>query len=137
MLKIAISGTRKGFNPRQMDKFIDLMKWFNVISEFHHGDCVGVDQLAHNWVREFMPPVKIIIHPPEDSTYRAFCAGYHEMRPPFKYIRRNRLMVDEVTDVIIVPDGIVELQRGSGTWATRRYAIKTQTRMYHLSPEQG
>jgi len=89
--------------------------------EFHHGDCIGADEEAG--VIAALAGYKVVVHPPEDAKARAFTFG-DIMLAPLPYLQRNHEIVD-VTDVLIaVPDSEKNIKRGSGTWATVRYAVK-------------
>ena len=88
----------------------------------HHGDCVGADEQAHDMAVAL--GLDIIIHPPADEKFRAFCVErVVEIRPPLPYMTRNRNMVSIVGMLIAAPAQQREIVR-SGTWATIRYADK-------------
>jgi hypothetical protein len=44
-MKLGITGSHKGWNKHQRESFIDFLK-SKVVDEFHHGDCIGVDERA-------------------------------------------------------------------------------------------
>ena len=95
----------------------------NEISEVHHGDCIGADEAIHNICCE---NYKIVIHPPNNPSMRAFC--YSECILYEKdYLDRNKNIVDK-TDMLIAFPGSTEVKR-SGTWATVRYARKKNKRI--------
>jgi len=99
--------------------------------EFHHGDCVGADEEAHAiiWamVQDEGLDCLIVIHPPTDEKFRAFCGvvrdPHVEIRAPKPYLERNHDIVDE-TEVLIATPGTHQEMTRSGTWATIRYARK-------------
>jgi len=100
--------------------------------EFHHGDCVGADAEAHEFVRRVYPRCRVVVHPPEDGRKRAFCAGdlICDQRP---YLVRNLAIVACCEELVAAPKSPVEELR-SGTWATVRYARKAGKRVWILRP---
>jgi hypothetical protein len=103
----------------QWDSVRKLLEEFQPI-ELHHGDCVGadadVDALASGLF------IHRVIHPPAQEVLRAFCRST-EMREPKDYLARNRDIVDESDVLLVCPRDYDEKQR-SGTWSTKRYAVK-------------
>lgn len=67
----------------------------------------------------------MIGHPPVDEKLRAFCI-FDELRESDEYLKRNRVIVAEGDALIATPSGYKEIPRGSGTWATIRYAREAQ-----------
>jgi hypothetical protein len=109
-LKIGFTGTKNGMTFDQKNNFLVTLDELNDehhLEEFHHGDCIGADEDAHQIVETYFPHVMIHIHPPENGYKRAFCKGgfSHQERP---FLVRNRHIVD-LTDVLIAtPDGEAE-----------------------------
>jgi hypothetical protein len=134
-LKIGFTGTKNGMTFDQKNNFLVTLDELNDehhLEEFHHGDCIGADEDAHQIVETYFPHVMIHIHPPENGYKRAFCKGgfSHQERP---FLVRNRHIVD-LTDVLIAtPDGDNEQQR-SGTWSTIRYAKKINKDVTIIGP---
>ncbi|KKN03792.1 hypothetical protein LCGC14_1104290 [marine sediment metagenome] len=130
-MKIGFTGTRKELTAAQelelLCKVVQLEPF-----EVHHGDCIGADTRFHR-ICELLG-IRIIIHPPESNTYRAFCIG-NEVRKMYGYIARNWNIVDETDVLIACPDGPQEYLR-SGTWATIRYA-RTQRKMIYIIYPNG
>lgn len=120
-MKIGFTGTQIGMSLNQKEQFVLKLYELNP-SEFHHGDCIGADAEAHDIVREFFPEIKIIGHPPNISTKRAFkeCNEYRSLLP---YLERNHNIVDDTDFLIGAPKEDTEVLR-SGTWATIRYSKK-------------
>jgi hypothetical protein len=98
----------------------------------HHGDCIGSDALAHRLALEL--GIEVEIHPPINSSKRAFCKGARVVYAPKDYIPRNHDIVDLSTRLISLPKGKVEELR-SGTWATIRYARKQRKQTLYLYPD--
>lgn len=117
-MRIGFTGSREGMTLLQCKKLRERITELQP-EEFHHGDCVGSDEIAHGIVREAAPECKIIVHPPAKAKLRAFCEGdYHYRAKP--YLERNRNIVS-LTDLLIATPSGPEKRR-SGTWATIRYA---------------
>lgn len=129
MTKIGFTGTQDGMTPKQT---IALWQQLSLIShlEFHHGDCIGADEEAHDIAR--LVGAKIVGHPPTNEVKRAFCY-FDEEREPKEYIARNHDIVDETQLLIATPKSTVEEVR-SGTWATVRYARKIGREVVILDP---
>ena len=120
-MRVGFTGSREGMSQHQKEQFV--LKMFELLpTEFHHGDCEGADAEAHDIVREFLPNVKIVIHPPENRVKRANMKG-DEYRKPDMYLNRNKHIVDETEFLFAAPKTDVEELR-SGTWSTVRYARK-------------
>lgn len=139
-LRIGFTGTRVGMTASQHARLVALLVELDP-AEFHHGDCVGADEQAHEVVRRFIVPgatvirtldqvwggCRIVIHPPHSQKYRANCKG-DEMRFVKDYIIRNHDIVDE-TDVLVAAPKSPEEEMRSGTWATIRYAMRIGRRV--------
>ena len=120
---VGFTGTRRGMNEKQkklLRSFLERLKWHCKAREFHHGDCVGADEEAHEIARE--SSYYIVVHPPINPILRAFCEG-NEVLDPKPYLVRNRDIVDSSDVLIACPYQEKEVLR-SGTWATVRYARK-------------
>jgi len=95
---------------------------------FHHGDCVGADEDAHE-VAQAMG-YKIHAHPPDKEKYRSH-VGFAITSKPAPYMVRNQAIVDACSilvacpqeDRVMLSSGLVDTQR-SGTWSTIRKAQK-------------
>jgi len=121
-MKVGFTGTQIGMSDHQKEQFV--LKLYDLgVTEFHHGDCIGADEEAHDIVREFFPDVKIHIHPPKYENKRAFKVG-DVMYAQDDYIPRDRKIVDSTEFLIGAPKSNKEELR-SGTWTTIRHARKT------------
>jgi hypothetical protein len=119
---IGFTGTQLGLTmPQQWLLEAWLGPRADKIVEFHHGDCVGADELAHQIAQR--AGIKVFVHPPVIETKRAFCAGAEHVYPQKPYLDRNHDIVDACTGLIACPFELEEQVR-SGTWATVRYARK-------------
>ena len=118
MKKIGFTGTQRGMSPNQRHELLLLLS--NEKCEFHHGDCIGADEEAHLIATNC--GCTIYVHPPENSSKRAFCKAQHirELKP---YLKRNQDIIDE-TDFIIAAPKSEKYERRSGTWWTIKHANK-------------
>lgn len=143
---IGFTGTQIGMNDIQKANFFQLLKELEC-HWFHHGDCTGADENAHNLVvdyfRTLSPEIhmkqgfftpKISIHPPVNESKRAFCKAL-DIRPAKPYLDRNRDIVNESDILIGTPKEKIEQFRYSGTWYTIRYARKTGKKVYIIYPD--
>ena len=85
--QIGFTGTRVGITISQRNVICRIIEKTNPVV-FRHGDCVGADKEAH-WVAREFEGLKIVVHPPTDPSYRAYCAG-DETCEPKGYLARNR-----------------------------------------------
>ena len=136
-MKLGFTGTRKGITPEQKAELIIILDNI-LIDQFHHGDCVGADEAAHE-IALACEIRYIEIHPPKLDQHRAFC--YHDKRSdltvvvhkPDEYMNRNRKIVFETDGLVATPSG-PEVQR-SGTWSTIRYAMKEKKPVLIIWPD--
>lgn len=101
-------------------------------TEFHHGDCVGADEEAHQLAVALR--LDVILHPPELDRRRAWCENYVAEREPAPYLDRNHNIVDE-TEMLVAAPATKDEQLRSGTWATVRYARKQGRSIYFAWPD--
>lgn len=122
MKKIGFTGTQMGMKRKQKIAFSELVTNLTKDKplEYHHGDCKGADEESHdiivcNW------EVYLILHPPSNSSKRAF-KDFTESREPKPYLERNKDIVAESEIMIATPKEFTMQWKDSGTWATIRYA---------------
>jgi hypothetical protein len=87
-------------------------------TEFHHGDCIGSDEAAHQIAHDV--GLRTIVHPPINPKWRAWCSG-DVILPEKDFVPRNHDIVDSCMTLLALPAGPEKLR--SGTWATIRYAL--------------
>lgn len=121
------TGTRSGMSLTQLltltTKLWELKKAhsYEELFVFHHGDAIGADREAAHVAHAL--GFKVVSHPPENSTYRAFVVSDSVLEPR-PYLQRDHDIVDASQVVFAAPlDETNEILR-SGTWATIRYARK-------------
>jgi len=136
-MKIGFTGTRQRGLTNEEKANLDAILKTAQISEFHHGDCVGADESAHEFIREYSPNTIIHIHPPDQDKARAWtrkkgCVVY----PPKPYIARNHDIVGATDLLVAAVPGLELLYPHSGTWATVRYARKLGKVIIFLGPEK-
>lgn len=119
-MKLGITATRSGQTRRQKRVVVWLFKEY-YWSEFHHGDCLGGDEEGFNIAKA--AGVRTFAHPPINEKFRAFTKS-DVILPQKDFIERNHYIVDSVNVMIACPASRTEQFRGSGTWATIRYARK-------------
>ena len=130
-MKYGMTGTRKGMTDRQRETFLYALKTAPRLNHLVHGDCIGADTDAHNVAVELKH--EITIRPCDLPDQRAFskAATIYDVKRP---LDRNHDIVDDCALVFAFPSGYEELTRGSGTWATIRYARKKGVRLYIIYP---
>lgn len=101
--------------------------------ELHHGDCVGGDAEAHAIAVSLGYASRG--HPPQADSMRAHCWPMVEVAEPKPYLARNHDLVDVSHELLALPDSPLEKRRGSGTWATIRYARKIERALTIIWPD--
>lgn len=132
-MRVGFTGTQGRPKPEQQMSLYGLLHSLNIKQDLiylHHGDCIGADELAHDLALSL--GYRVVIHPPQDPSKRAFCEGAYGTREPKYYLDRNQAIVDECRVLIAVPK-TQELIR-SGTWATVRRARKAKKPIYVILP---
>ena len=134
-MKIGITGTRSGCTKEQFRKLQSILNTYASTTEFHHGDCIGVDAEAARLANTL--GMKIVCHPPEKNElnvlYRAY-VPYDECREKFSHFKRNRNIVDSVDLLIVVP-WLGEWSSEGGTWYTHDYARKHLVKTLIIWPD--
>lgn len=130
-MKVGVTGTREGgtkYQLRELRLLLGALKG----TEFHHGDCNGVDVQAALIARELK--YKIVCYPPNSTEEQGFFGGdvVHE---PAGYLQRDRAIVD-ACDVLVVVPKHMEWQSKGGTWYTHDYAVKTKKPFIIIWPEE-
>ena len=125
-MKVGITGTREGATEYQLAELRKVLAELKG-TEFHHGDCNGVDVQAAAIAREL--GYRIVCHPPKLTEEQGYFGG-DEMREPAGYLQRDRAIVDEC-DVLLVCPKQMEWQPKGGTWYTHDYA-KKQNKPYNV-----
>ena len=119
-MKIGITGTREGMNATQLQAVRQYLSDFPPGTEFHHGDCAGVDVQAAEIAAEL--GFHVVCHPPTSNELRAFHKS-NEFREPLGYLKRDRNIVEATDQLLVVPLHNTWQSKG-GTWYTHDYATK-------------
>lgn len=122
--KVGFTGSKSGATEMQIEGLRELLDMYPV-THFHHGDCIGADEAAAR-VAASIVGVRLVAHPPEDGSRRAWTTDWHhvgmDIRSPAPFLVRNRHIVNETEVLIAMPDGPEKLR--SGTWSTVRYSAR-------------
>lgn len=131
-MKVGFTGARNGMTSKQWERVYALLHEA-VPDQFHHGDCVGADAQAHDIAEEL--EIYIVAHPPDIARGRAWrTVTADEERPTAAYLKRDHDIVDETDELIACPKGFTE-ERRSGTWATIRYAKRSNKKVTIVWPD--
>ncbi len=131
-IHIGITGTRYGGTEYQLLKCAKILsEKFIPGSEFHHGDCVGIDQQVARIARKI--GYVIVCHPPVKDEHRAFEPA-DIMMPTYNHFARNRNIVKSV-DLLLVCPVTNEWQPRGGTWYTHDFAKKMGRDLVLITPE--
>lgn len=130
-MKYGFTGTRHGLTAEQLhclqDVAIDMTKG-------SHGACFGADREFHG----LFPAIPMEIYPSDEGQHQwavATCKGAKDVIHPIMLpIPRNHQIVNTVERMVAAPLGHIEQFRGSGTWATIRYARKLRRPLIILWP---
>lgn len=133
-----MTGTQEGLTGEQTASALFLIKFLN-ISSLHHGDCIGADEQLDAIARSV--GLHRTIHPPINQSKEAFCYlkideglfNKFDVLPPKEYLDRNHDIVDDTKLLLAFPKGPEELR--SGTWATIRYAKKSNSLVIVVWPD--
>lgn len=138
-MKIAFTGTRKGMTIDQHAQFgmqFAENLTYGEVNEWHCGDAIGADHQANVSVDTLRKGIYDVVthgHPCNIENQRAF-DEYDHLHPVDKPLTRNRRMVDRCDLLIAAPYEYEEVHRGSGTWATIRYAKARHVRIIIIWP---
>ena len=128
---VGFTGSRLGMTHKQIAEVIERLEEYKP-DYVRHGDCLGADAQFHDLCLAY-GKCQIVIHPPTNTSMRAYCKGAHVMVEPKPYLGRNRDIVIGSHILIACPFTEVEELR-SGTWSTIRYAEKTGTEIIIIFP---
>ena len=136
-MEVGFTGTREGMTELQEKKFLEVIAKIENVTEFHHGDCIGSDEKAHDIVHSLNvvdeeKETKIFVHPPSYTKFRANCKGDIILKPD-EYLDRNRDIVESCDTLIATPRDREELQ--SGTWSTVRWARQKDKDVIVIYPD--
>ena len=133
MPRLGFSGTQTGMTD---DQYMTLDQWLmenkQLLTEIHHGGCVGADAQFHNLVGEHGLWKLVHVHPSNNYHKTAQLAGVPAKVWPVDFpLERNLTIVQHSDIVIVTPKEDDEVLR-SGTWATVRRARKLRRLIKHI-----
>lgn len=129
-MNIGFTGTQLGMTETQQAALKDYLR-VRQVDRFHHGDCVGADEQAHDIARSLR--IDVVLHPPTSQSKRAFCKAQY-IEPQRPYLDRNLHIVDAADLLIACPSRRQPILR-SGTWATIRQARRRNVRVLVIYPD--
>jgi len=130
-MKVGVTGTQQGWTRAQKTAFILLIADLD-ITEFHFGDCIGVDEQAARTVRSRFGMDILHCHPPDNPKKRAYVSG-GTIYPEKPYLERNKDIAHAAELVIVLPR-TAEPSNRSGTWHTYRCAIALDKGIIVIGP---
>ena len=121
MIIATFTGTKHGMSALQI-RFLTAVLESGLIEVLVHGMCRGADEQADRIAKRF--GIYRIGYPADDSVSEHWrmdldCDDIMDPAPP---LARNRIMAGRGDFLIAAPKQMKEVMRGSGTWATIRYA---------------
>jgi hypothetical protein len=123
---VGFTGTRLGLSSKQRHALRTVLAELHNDGAiwFHHGDCIGADEEAHEVAMSLR--YKVHVHPPSDFSHRAFCNMMNTSDQPAPYMVRNQAIVDACAILITSPQQwpLNPRPMRSGTWSTVRKAEK-------------
>lgn len=134
-MRVGFTGTQWGITLLQgVTLRAELVEHFAAVpgNEFHHGDCMGADAMAHDIARELGYAVHV--HPPDNDSKRAFVRNATHTEEPAPYLVRNQHIVD-ATEMLLACPGEKQEKLRSGTWATIRYARRLNRPVVIVYPD--
>jgi hypothetical protein len=138
-MRIGFTGTREGMTIAQWEKVQYLLEDSfvrNMTNEWHDGDCIGADSQAFNTVLQIEGISVTTVSHPCNLGEKVRAGNQHDITHPiYPPLVRNRHIVDSVDMMIAAPQGYDEVLKGSGTWATIRYAERKQKRLLIVWPD--
>lgn len=119
---VGFTGTRRGLTTlqrRTLQRVAETTVREDGVILFVHGGCHGADSSADDVFARLAVPRRV--RPGPDSSEYTWHKGAEvmERRPN---LDRNRDIVADADVLIACPSNYVNIPRGSGTWATVRYA---------------
>lgn len=133
-LNLGFTGPRIGMTTQQFSTLVNQIVILGMsVKSFHHGCCIGADEVASLVAKELNIPL-IVGHPPikEDYKSKAYYADREEK--PKDYLTRDRDIVNASTLLLATPSGYVS-KSSSGTWYTIRYAKKIGKEVKIILPD--
>jgi len=138
-MRIGFSGTSAGMTNDQMLQVHMLLgdMWTGGATQASHGMCQGADEQFHGMAKVlgyFLIGCPGVSH--KDTLWKRSEKCQCDMVMPVKFfLDRNRDIVRESDILIATPKETKEQMRGSGTWATIRYARQAHRPLIIVWPD--
>lgn len=137
-MRVGFTGTRKGLTNDQTLQVHMLLGDLQSAgaTQANHGMCMGADKQFHDMAKAlgyFIVGFPGITHAGTEFE-RAPCVCDITQRPK-PFLMRNHDIVDESDVVIATPKDTTEQWRGSGVWATIRYARRIKKPLLIVWPD--
>lgn len=121
---VGVTATRQGLTAQQLRSAAQGLQDLADVAEdlpvLRHGCCAGGDEQLHRLAR--VAGYWIVGHPPDDRRWMAEGLDCDEWMEPLPYLDRNHQIVLRSRSLWAFPGQVTERFRGSGTWATIRFA---------------
>lgn len=95
---LGVSGTRSRPSDMQI-AFLEKAISYSEVIEVHHGDCVGLDNWAHNLAIKHHK--LIVVHPPDVEKWRAYCTNKNATILPVKWYTNRNLDIILASDICL------------------------------------
>jgi len=133
-VRAGVTGTQHGWTEAQRIQFTLMVSEMD-ITEWHHGDCEGVDDQASKVVSRRFSSNILHSHPPDNPKKRAYIPSGTTYYPPIPYLERNKDIAHAVEVLFVIPKVYTEKEAPrSGTWHTYREATKLGRRIILILP---
>jgi hypothetical protein len=128
---VGVTATRSGMRTPQLATARTILTTLRDAGAayLHHGDCIGGDDQFDSLADDL--GYHIVIHPPTDSRFRAYCLGQRGATtargktrrelPPRRFLDRNQQIV-MATGILLGASAHGHEHVRSGTWSTIRFA---------------
>lgn len=132
--RVGFTGSQYGLSLPQYRSLEQYLYGLAPMDEFHHGDCIKADEMAHDLAR-YAGAREIHAHPCEIEEKRAHCAA--DVVHPVKHHKvRNRDIARGGEDLLIAcPRGPEASLPYSGTWQTVRLARRLRRKIVVIWPD--
>lgn len=129
---VGFTGTQVGMTKEQLTAVEAILgDTYDVVTEFHHGHCIGADEEAAAIAQSL--GIQIIAHPGDIvEKWAKFPLPGNIFLKPKPNLKRNHDIVDVCELLVATPKGPPQLR--SGTWATIRYADKVGRKVIIVKP---
>lgn len=134
-MRVGFTGTQDGMTGDQSVRVLAILSNLGG-EEAHHGVCIGADAQFHNLACDL--GYTTVGHPGvnhEGLPLKRAQVECDTMHKPAFYLVRNKHIVNAVNLMIAAPKQREEQTRGSGTWATIRYARKVNKPLVIVWPD--